>query len=215
MLCGVDRSSTRILIFGGTFDPPHLAHATLPPRVASTLGCERILYIPAAINPLKDDRPTPAEHRLAMLRLALAGLPQAEIRTIELDREGPSYTIDTVETLRDAFAPDVELHLLIGADQALDFRRWKDWQRILTLATPAVMLRPPLDRAAFRARLEDDFEPDEAARWLTWTAETPLMHISATEIRTRLAAGGDLTGLLDPSVINYIGEHALYRESGS
>ena len=80
-----------ILIFGGTFDPPHLAHTALPPLVARRLDCKRILYIPAAANPLKTDAPpTAVEHRLAMLRLALADVPDAEISTIELDRPGPS-----------------------------------------------------------------------------------------------------------------------------
>jgi nicotinate-nucleotide adenylyltransferase len=204
-------SPHRLLVFGGTFDPPHLAHVALPPLAARRLGCGRILYVPAAINPFKSqDVVTPAEHRLAMLRLALDRVPDAEICSHELDRPGPSYTVDTLETVCGQLEPGAELHLLIGSDQALVFEKWKSWRRILELSTPAVMVRPPLDEGAYRRRLAETYPADQAARWLGWTADVPYLDICATELRQRLAEGRDVRGLLQPAVLAYIREHGLY-----
>jgi nicotinate-nucleotide adenylyltransferase len=208
--------SQRVLIFGGTFDPPHHAHVELPKIAARELGCGRIIYVPAAVNPLKARTdappPTPATHRLAMLRLALRGMPNVEISTIEVDRPPPSYTIDTLKSLVGPAAADrPAAFLLIGADQALDFHRWKDWQGILELATPAVMLRPPWTRERFAAALRDRYDQREADRWLGWTLQTlPMLDVTATDIRSRLAGGRSVSGLLDPRVEAFIRDHELY-----
>ena len=203
----------RLLVFGGTFDPPHVAHVALPPLVARRLGCERILYVPAAVNPLKTGYdPTPGAHRLAMLRLALARVPDAEISSLELDRPGPSYTVDTLEALRGQLEPETELYLLIGSDQALVFEKWKRWQRILELATPAVMVRPPLDEAGYRRRLSETYSAQQAQRWLEWTADVPYLDVCATELRQRLLEAGDVRGLLQPAVLAYIRENGLYGQ---
>ncbi|MHC4142823.1 MAG: nicotinate (nicotinamide) nucleotide adenylyltransferase [Planctomycetota bacterium] len=206
--------SPRLLIFGGTFDPPHVAHLALPPLVAQQLGCQRILYVPAAVNPLKTaNDATPGPHRLAMLRLALARVPNAEISSIELERPGPSYTVDTLEALREQLDPESELHLLIGSDQALVFQQWKHWERILELATPAVMVRPPLDEATYRRRLGETYPPEQARRWLEWMADVPSMDVCATGLRRRLTEGEDVRGLLQPAVLAYIREHGLYGQA--
>src|SRR5262245_29374614 len=176
----------RILVFGGTFDPPHIAHANLPELAARQLECDEIIYVPAAINPLKQDHPpTAKEHRLAMLLLAIANIPNAKISAIELDRKGPSYTIDTLRALRQQFAssgdsprtkpsrskrpmpssssdPPPEFRLLLGCDQALSFHEWKDWQEILKLATPAVMVRPPWTPKSFERELRAAYSAVEA-----------------------------------------------------
>ncbi|MHC5114421.1 MAG: nicotinate (nicotinamide) nucleotide adenylyltransferase [Planctomycetota bacterium] len=187
----------RILLFGGTFDPPHRAHVELPQLVAGKLGCDRIVYIPAAASPHKtDDDTTDAVHRLAMLRLALGDRPNVTISTIELDRGGVSYFVDTLRALRADLGDDVDLRFLVGADQALAFDRWKDPEEILRLATPAVMLRPREDL------------PDE--RWREWIVETPLIDVSATELREHLRDGRDVSDVLDPAVVEYIRAHGLY-----
>jgi nicotinate-nucleotide adenylyltransferase len=201
----------RILLFGGTFDPPHRAHVQLPALVARQLGCGRIIYIPAAQSPLKSQTPlTAAEHRLAMLELAIADMPDAEISTIELDRGGPSYFIDTLRALRREIGEEVNLRFLIGADQALEFHHWKDWPDILNLATPAIMLRPPWTRETLREALRCQYDDDEAARWLGWLVDAPRLEISATDIRHRLGQGESIEDLLDPLVIGYIRTHRLY-----
>lgn len=202
---------TRTLVFGGTFDPPHTAHTTLPPLVAARLGCAGIIYIPAAANPLKTDLAvTPAHHRLAMLELAVADVPGAAISTVELERPGPSYMVDTLESLHRELVPGAELILLIGSDQAIAFHQWKDWARIIELATPAVMVRPPLHKASFRRQLEDRYDPDEVERWMGYAVAVPQLDVGATTVRTLLASGGDVRGLLQPTVLAYIREHGLY-----
>lgn len=224
----------RILVFGGTFDPPHLAHAILPAQAAVQLSCDRILYVPAAVNPLKTNQPLASnEDRLAMLLLATADIPNAKISTIELDRPGPSYTVDTLRAVRQHYArgrvtaaaasrrssaasieenPEPEFRLLIGCDQALDFHRWKEWQQILTLATPAVMVRPPWNDASFRSALEAKYSEVEAESWKSWTLRLPLLEMNATEIRQRLRAGDDksVRDWLDPAVLDYIRTNRLY-----
>lgn len=205
------RPGQRILIFGGTFDPPHRAHVELPALVAQRLECDRIIYIPAARSPLKSDPPLSADaHRLAMLELAIADVPGAEISTIELDRGGVSYFIDTLTELRSALGAGAEMRFLIGADQALEFRHWKDRQAILKLATPAIMLRPPWTKETLREALMREYDGDEAARWLDWLVETPRLEISASDIRRRLAAGERVDDVLDPFVLGYIRTHRLY-----
>ena len=144
------------------------------------------------------------------MRLALARVPHAEISHLELDRPGPSYTVDTLEALREELEPDTELHLLIGSDQALVFEKWKRWEHILDLATPAVMVRPPLDEAGYRRRLDEIYPARQARRWLEWTADVPYMDVCATGLRRRLTEGGDVRGLLQPAVLAYIRQHGLY-----
>jgi nicotinate-nucleotide adenylyltransferase len=201
-----------LLIFGGSFDPPHIAHAALPPLVADRLGCARILYVPASVSPHKtDDAPRAnAHHRLAMLAMAIADIPNADISTAELERIGPSYTIDTLRHLRSLHAPDITFRLLIGTDQALRFHTWKEWSAILELATPAVMLRAPLDERTFHQQLVIAFGEDEAARWLEWTVRVPTIDASSTEIRQRLLSGKALNDAIDPAVLRYIQRERLY-----
>lgn len=208
--------SRPLLIFGGTFDPPHRAHIELPRLIAHELDCERIIYVPAASNPLKKDQPTDDAHRLTMLQIALADVPEAEIDRIELERGGPSYTVDTLEHIRNRLASArgedqvPPLRLLIGADNALSFQKWKDWQRILALATPVIMLRPPWNMDAFDRALKEEYAADKAKHWQSWIVDVPLMDINATDIRARLSSGQSVSGLLDPGVGAYIRKHNLY-----
>lgn len=206
----------RILIFGGTFDPPHLAHAKLPPIVADSLGCGKIIYVPAVLNPLKSDTPpTPASHRLAMLHLVVDAIPHAEIDTLELDREGPSYTVDTLVVLRQRYGEDSNLHLLIGADHLLTFTQWKDWQRILKLAELAVMPRPPWPREKLIEEIHQHFDAAMAEFWIAHIADVPYLEVSATDVRQRIANDQDLAGTLDMRVISYIDRHGLYSSGPS
>ncbi|MCH7601131.1 MAG: nicotinate (nicotinamide) nucleotide adenylyltransferase [Planctomycetes bacterium] len=201
----------RILIFGGTFDPPHLAHAKLPPVVADSLGCGKIIYVPAALNPLKSDTPpTPVSHRLAMLHLVVDAIPHAEIDTLELDREGPSYTVDTLVVLRQRYGEDSNLHLLIGADHLLTFTQWKDWQRILKLAEPVVMPRPPWPREKLIEEIHQRFDSAMAAFWIDRLVDVPYLEVSATDVRDKITTNQDLIGTLDKRVIDYIRRHDLY-----
>lgn len=200
------------LVFGGSFDPPHRAHVELPRRVADAIGAERLLYVPARVNPHKQASPPAApEHRLAMLRLALGDDPRCEIRTLELDREGPSFMADTLAALADEAktrSTPVQLVLLVGSDTALGLPRWHRPDAIATHAQLAVMLRPPHDessfRTAYRQAWRDASTPASVEpRWVIDVGEDPA---SSTDARRGSTDG------LDPSVRGYIDAHRLYRE---
>lgn len=207
-------SQQRILIYGGTFDPPHLAHVKLPPLVRDRLDCGRILYVPARQNPLKaDDPPADDAHRLAMLTIALSDVPEAEICTLELERDGPSYTIDTLKQLHDRYGPNAEFFLMIGADQAISFHKWKSWQQILELAEPVIVLREPWDEQSFEQELTRRYGEAEAQQWTQRIVQVPMIDVSSTDIRQQLAADEPLDGVLDPEVRDYIRRHRLYKQS--
>jgi len=200
-----------ILVFGGTFDPPHRAHVELPRLAMHAAGAEGVIYVPAARSPLKTSTPTAGHHRLAMLRLALEGQNWARIWSGELDRAEsgrPSYTIETLRALRKEVEGKVGLRLLLGADQVLDFHRWKDAREIVELAEPLVMLRPPLTREGLLGALGNE---DERQQWGARVLELPPIEVSATEIRRRVTCRESLSGLVAPAVADYIAAHQLYR----
>jgi nicotinate-nucleotide adenylyltransferase len=205
-----------VLLFGGSFDPPHAGHAKLPPLVRDAIGARWVVYIPAARSPHKDDGPAAGEdERLDMLRLALNGTPRCSISTIELDRARdtpgePSYTARTVEALHELFDGAVRFRWLIGADQARSFHRWREPERIIDLAEPVVMLRrtgsasnggpAPTDgptptgsvdeRAALLAELERQWGAEGASDWAERIVAVDTVDASATEVRELLAHHG-------------------------
>ncbi len=208
------RRCTRLVVYGGTFDPPHRAHVVLPQHAAGAVTADGLLYVPAGRPPHKSDRtPTEAHHRLAMLHLALADQPDTHIVTCELDRDGPSYTVDTLEHLRDELGDGVELHLLIGADMARIFDQWHKPARIIELAEPLVMLRPPSDRAALIESITS--APAKQRWWARHIVDVPQIEVSSSDLRRRLAergVGDELVHrMLRPAVRQYIESHRLYR----
>ncbi|MGI9014400.1 MAG: nicotinate (nicotinamide) nucleotide adenylyltransferase [Phycisphaerales bacterium] len=203
---------SRILIYGGTFDPPHRAHIELAQRAAKARNCQSIVYIPAASNPLKQHQPTPGHHRVAMLHRALINRSDAVVSTIELLRPPPSYTIDTLRALRARLPRETELHLLLGSDAAATFYRWREPHAILELATPAVLLRNEHDPATLeRLIAQDADDAAEAARWRNWLlTDLQQIDISATEIRAQLRNGGSPVEV-PPAVMSYIRTHQLFE----
>lgn len=182
---------TRVGVFGGTFDPVHVGHLAIALAALETLPLDRVVFVPARHSPLKERGPVagPA-HRLAMLESATADEPRFSVSRIELDREGPSYTVDTLEAL----AGQGRLFLILGADASADLDRWKDPERVRALATLVVARRSGAD-----------LPPGAIA------LDTPLMDISARELRARAAAARSLRYLVPDPVCRYIEENALYR----
>ena len=203
--------NTSILFFGGTFDPPHRAHIELPRHVADAIECDQIVYIPTAANPLKHHQPTDGSHRVAMLELALSECDTCSVSTVELERPGPSFTVDTLGMLRKRYDPKIGFRFLMGADGALSFHRWKMPERILELATPAVMLRPPHDRDAFGQALAEMYSASEVESWLSWTMDVPLIDVSSSAIRLLISTEQDPGSDISEAVHKYIVEHGLYR----
>jgi len=200
---------TRLVLFGGSFDPPHWAHVRLPRHVRAKLDAEAVVYLPAAQSPHKLDRePTPASHRLAMLEAAETN--DALILPLELDRAEagePSYTVDTLEQLRGALGDEPILYLLIGSDQVPVFEQWHKADRIAQLATPLAMVRPPQTKASLLASLPKDTQK----RWADRILDVPAIDISATQVRERAAEGQPIADLVPEGVAKYICEHDLYR----
>ncbi|MFZ4576591.1 MAG: nicotinate (nicotinamide) nucleotide adenylyltransferase [Phycisphaerales bacterium] len=209
-----------MLIVGGTFDPPHSAHIGLPVQLRDRWFQEAaILFVPAAASPFKSarDAASPAD-RVRMTRLAISHIPGTAVWTDEIDRDRgePSYTVDTLRRAAE-IAPLSRLRLVIGADQAAAFHRWRECREILRLAEPVVMLRPPLDSTeVLRAALEasGDWSGQEVEQWLSRTVATPLVDVSSTRIRVLVHDGGvDAVpeDWLHPAVREYIRDHGLYR----
>ncbi len=193
----------RLLIFGGSFDPTHVAHVDLPRSVAQAIDADVIVYVPAGRAPHKLDKvQTDPAHRLAMLRLALADEPKAVVWTGEVDRVAdgrPSYTVDTLEALHRRIAPEAKMRLLIGTDQVAIFDSWYRAQRVIELAEPVVMMRPPTTR--------DDL-PEAWRDRVVAVATTP---VSSTAVRESVAGGRPLDDAVHPDVATYIQAHGLYR----
>ncbi len=191
----------RIGIFGGTFDPIHNAHLLLAECAREELGLDALVFMPASIPPHKRQGRmiTPAECRLAMLRLAIQSNPCFSLCTYETDSQGVSYTVDTLRWLT-AEHPDAEFMLLIGGDGARDFHAWNEPHEIARLASIAVWQRPGIESPA---------ELMPGVRYCKVTA--PLMEISSTDIRERVRSGLSIRYRLPDSVIDYIYQHGLYR----
>ena len=205
----------RLGIFGGTFDPPHVGHLLAASDAFEDLALDRLLFVPAAIQPLKASKRTaPANHRLAMVRLTTGADDRFGVDSVELDREGLSYTVDTLREFARRF-PSAELFFLVGADVLSTFEQWRDPHIVLELATLAIMTR--------RAK-SDDHLIDPLPRWQTRsrTVDAELAHrttrvatrrfdVSSTEIRERVRAGRPIHGFVTDAVAEYIGSHGLYR----
>jgi nicotinate-nucleotide adenylyltransferase len=190
----------RIGLFGGTFDPPHNAHVALARSALDALQLDELRWIPAGAPWQKSRAISERAHREAMVRAAIAGEARFVLDRIELERKGPSYTLDTVRALR-ASHPRAQLFLVIGADQFAGLHTWHGWRELLGLVTLAVANRPgptpPVDAAVQRA-----------ARHVV---PLPMLDVSATEIRARVARGEAIDALVPPVVARYIETHALYR----
>jgi nicotinate-nucleotide adenylyltransferase len=198
-------------VFGGTFDPIHLAHLAVAQEAAEALGLERVLFVPAGQPPHKPDTViTPREHRLAMVELAIADNERFAVDRLELDREGPSYTVDTLEALHERARADgraADLTLLLSVDAFLGLPTWRDPHRVLELARLAVAPRdgyPSADPAFMDAHL---LALADRATFL----DGPRLRMSASELRERAAAGRSLRYLVPDAVAAYIGDHGLYR----
>jgi len=208
-------------IFGGTFDPIHYGHLRPALEVGESLGLREMRMLPSRLPPHRESPMASAEQRLAMLRLALEGQSSLVVDTRELEREGPSYMVDTLISLR-AELGDEPLSLVLGADAYLTLETWRRWRELPDLAHLVIAHRPGwrLDaadaavRELFRERLAAS--PGElAARpaGLLWLQPVTQLDISATRIRNLIAAGHSPRYLLPDSVLAYIREHGLYSDT--
>jgi nicotinate-nucleotide adenylyltransferase len=196
-------------ILGGTFDPVHIGHLAVADEAASRLGLAEVLFMPAGKPWLKADaRILPAEHRLKMVKLAITGKPCFKLSTIEVEREGPTYTVDTITELRRQFGAGDELLFIIGWDNLADLARWRQPERLISMcrlvAVPRVGYPVP------------DFDSLEAAipglSQRVIILDKPEIDVSASVIRERVRRGLSINHLVPEAVARYITEQGLYRD---
>lgn len=200
----------RLGVLGGSFDPVHHGHLILAETCREACGLDEIWFVPAAIPPHKiGQNRTDARHRLAMLRLAVAGRSDYVVSNLELARGGVSYTVDTLERLH-ADRPGVELSLLLGSDSLRDFPTWREPGRIATLATLIVVRRA--------GQAEQDVErwcaqlPERLGAAATCVViEMPAIELSSSDLRQRVAAGRSIRFRTPELVERYIEHERLYR----
>jgi nicotinate-nucleotide adenylyltransferase len=186
--------TARVGVFGGTFDPVHVGHLAIAVAALESVPLDRVLFVPARRSPLKDRDPLASvADRVAMLESAIAGEPRFALSRVELDRDGVSYTVDTLEALR----AEGELFLILGGDALADLARWRAPDRIRELSTILVAARPGAP------------EPDPMHRARAFDA--PRLDISSRELRARAARGMSLRYLVPDAVWEHIKQRGLYK----
>jgi nicotinate-nucleotide adenylyltransferase len=200
-------SGARVGILGGTFDPIHYAHLAIAERTHEQLRLAVVLFVPAAQTVHKPAATvTPVEQRAAMIELAIADNPHFALSRVEIERDGPSYTVDTLTQLRGERPAD-ELFFIVSADAARELPTWREPRRILELCHFTIVPRLGFDTPS-PEWLSHHF-PGQADRFTF--VDTPALGHSASDIRRRLAAGQGIRYLVPPAVDEYISRHALYR----
>lgn len=196
----------RLGVFGGSFDPPHAMHRVLIASALEQLRLDLLLVVPTGQAWHKSRSLTDARHRVAMAHLAFDDLPKLRIDRREIDRAGPSYTVDTLRELRGE-CPDAQLFLIIGQDQARALRSWHAWEQVVALATICVAERA--DAATANTR----FQPPDGLQQRFVQLQVPVSDTSATEIRHRASSGQSIVPLVDEPVARYIVLHRLYQST--
>jgi nicotinate-nucleotide adenylyltransferase len=198
----------RLGIFGGSFDPPHIAHIALAKHAIALFDLNELRIIPTGDAWHKARTLTPSPHRLAMTRLAFADVAHTVVDPREIDRQGATYTVDTLQELK-AEQPQADVYLFIGADQANAFKTWHRWQEILGLATVVVAERKLAELGSIASQWHNAVSPD------VQRLDMPSLNVSATEIRAQLAQGphpaAAMSAWLPAAVQHYIEKHSLYR----
>lgn len=197
----------KIGILGGTFDPVHNGHIKVAEAVKTQLDLAKVVFVPAGQPWLKSDSPvSPAEHRVEMVRLAIAVCSGFELSLLEINRPGPSYTVDTIKEFRDKHGDGNELFFILGQDSLSQLPRWKEPNRIIELcylvAVPRPGCRPP-DLKELETLI-----PGLSSRLIL--LDKPEIDVSATQIRKRVAEGLSIRALVPEPVAEYIKQHKLY-----
>jgi nicotinate-nucleotide adenylyltransferase len=199
----------RVGLAGGTFDPIHLGHLIIAEEARVRLGLDEVVFIPAGQPWMKADRSlTPPRHRLNMVRLATASNPFFCVSSIEIDRSGPTYTVDTIRELGRESVGGHDLYFILGIDSLRGFHRWKEPEAILELCTLVTAPRPGYQDNDFAPPV--NIPPEKLV-----SLEGPGVEISSTEIRWRVALGLSVRYWVPEEVERYIHQYSLYRDRGS
>jgi nicotinate-nucleotide adenylyltransferase len=194
-------------ILGGTFNPPHMGHLVMAQEALDQLDLDRVVLMPVAVPPHKEAREDPgAAARLELCRLAVADDDRFEVSTLEIERGGASFTVDTLRELHDV-EPEHELTFIVGGDMAQSLPAWREPEAILALARLAVAEREGVRREDIARRLEPLHDGSRAVFF-----DMPRVDVSSSSIRSRVAEGRPIRYLVPDAVADAIAEHGLYRQ---
>lgn len=204
------KKAKRVGIMGGTFDPIHYGHLVAAEAARDSFGLDQVLFVPAARPPHKDPaKVTGAEHRYVMTVLATISNPDFRTSALELNREGPSYAVDTLKEVRSRYGADCRLFFVTGVDAVMEITTWKNLDELLSLADFIAATRPGYPDSQFELFL-GRLPPEWQNRF--HRLEVPLLAISSSDIRERIRTGRPIKYLLPEGVETYIYHHNLYRE---
>jgi nicotinate-nucleotide adenylyltransferase len=194
---------------GGTFDPIHFGHLVAAEEALVQFNLDRVIFMPTGHPAAKEpSQVTPAEHRYLMAVIATAANPDFDVSRMEVDRPGVTYTVDTLEALRDIHGPAAELFFITGSDAVWEIVSWKDADKVADMATFIAATRPGYDLDAARAANES-----AATRFTIEFIEVPALAISSTDLRRRVAERRPIRYLTPEPVVSYIEKNGLYRET--
>ena len=195
----------RVGILGGTFNPPHIGHLVCAQEAFGQLELDVVVFMPVHTPPHKELEEDPGpEHRVELCRLATAKDGRLAVSRLEVDRSGPSFTVDTLRELHES-SPEDRLIFIVGGDMARSLPRWREPERILELATLAAAERAGAGREEIAATLAEVRGGDEVVFF-----DMPRIDVSSSMVRARVAAGQPIRYLVPNDVANYIGAHGLY-----
>ncbi|TKJ35474.1 MAG: nicotinate (nicotinamide) nucleotide adenylyltransferase [Planctomycetes bacterium B3_Pla] len=201
----------KTVLFGGTFDPIHLGHTTVAIDAAKNIAADKLVFVPAKRSPLKGFLPKASDDdRFEMIALAIAGAKSLQVSDYELRKPAPSYTLETVEKFKAECGGETSIYWLIGADGVDDLVYWHRIVELLDACNLATMYRAGCEPPNF-ARFEALWGRRRIDKLQRNIIQTPLVDISSTEIRNKLAVGQDAADMLHPAVADYIRQHGLYQ----
>lgn len=200
--------SYRLGIMGGTFDPIHIGHLACAEQVRETCGLDGVVFMPAGDPWMKRGRRlAPAEDRFAMVRLAVQDNPHFDVSRLEIDREGETYTVDTLRTLKAHFPENVELFFISGADAVFRILEWRDAKEVASLARLVAVTRPGYEITDARSK----YMRTHASIMHISQLEVTALSVSSTDLREKVRTGKSIRYLVPQVVADYIQEHGLYR----
>ncbi len=203
-------SIKNIILFGGTFDPVHLGHTTVAKSAAEYIKADRVIFIPAKCSPLKYSMPRASDiDRLKMISLAIEGQKKYEVSDYEINKPAPSFTLDTVRYFKSILGAGHNLYWLVGADSIDDLIYWFRITDLIDECNVAMMYRAEYDKPDF-TKYKDIWGTERIEKLQKNIIPTPLIGISSTEVRKRIASDGDVAQMLDNAVFSYIKEKCLY-----
>ncbi len=197
----------RLGVLGGTFDPPHYGHLHIARQAQAQLGLAHVFFAPTRQPPHKQSAAlTPIEHRVAMVQRAIAPFPQFRLSRVDVDREGATYTVDTMRLLREQFGTGTELFFIMGMDSLANILTWRAPEQLIAVCQLAVFPRPGfnVNLSALEKQL-----PGLSARTVMLTA--PALDIAASDIQRRIRSGASIVELVPLAVAEYITAQELYR----